>query len=419
MPWLAIIGAQRIFDDTVSNERKGFALYAAAGITGGFALLCALLPEAFFSFEGPQDAEIAKSIPIPGFLQLLRADRAGMLSKDGWRSFFFIALAALILWLYVRGTIKQTNVVSIVLAVLMLADIWFVDRRYLANDGFVEKSRIETQVQPRPADVFLLQNDKSYFRVLPMSRNPFNDGKTPYYLNTIGGYSAAKIKRYQQLIEKHISNLTPTVLNMLNCKYVIFDKEYSLPPSMQKLKVFEDKEVLYQNLAVYGPAWICQKALIVPDADAAIDTLDGLDLRTVAVIEQKDADKCKGFSTDSVDYTTETIKLIQNDNRVMKYEYNSTKARMVNFSEVYYPKGWQATIDGQPAEILHTNFVLRGLVVPAGKHIIEFKFEPEIIYTTERLNLIGGILLLVSLLGVVFFEYRQLAKNSDKQSNKT
>lgn len=255
----------------------------------------------------------------------------------------------------------------------------------------------------------MLKQDTSYYRVFPIGRNPFNDGYTPYFHNSVGGYNAAKLRRYQQLIEKHLQAMNPAVVNMLNAKYLIHNQELKSP---FYTKVFggQEGEFIYLNRGNYGPAWLVQDVRVVPTPDNALDTLGGLDTYTYAVVEERQRNKLGSYANDSIDNTKESIRLTHHDNRRMHYSYDSPKARFVVFSEVYYPKGWVATIDGQPVEIVQTNFVLRGLVVPAGKHVIRFEYTPTAIAQSEMLASIGSGLFVLAVLGMLGYSWVQRKK---------
>ena len=422
MCWLAVLGAQAVLDPANPEDKKKAILYAA-GITAGIALVFALMGSSFYDFKSEGDSRLpAEARP------LLQKDRASLLTKDAFRSIVFIIFAAGLLFAYAGNWVKNRMVVGLGIAVLCLFDLFTVDTRYLWKDDYVPAEDYEANFQPRESDQFLLTNfpkDKKYYRVFPLSqaRNPFNDGSTPYHLNTIGGYNAAKVKRYQQLIEAQISRNNPSVINMLNTEFFITDRPFGPMPLFQAQS---QKEFVYQNPENYGPAWIVQQVKTVNTPDEALYGLDSLDTYNIALVE-KLRDKSdispslpilkegigktpSGFSTDSVDRGAEKITIKKWENKHMIYEYNSPKSRFVTFSEVYYPKGWTATIDGKDAPIYQTNFVLRGMVIPAGKHTIEFKYAPEIISMSSNISYICSVIMILALAGAVFFEIRRMPK---------
>ncbi|MCZ2357152.1 MAG: YfhO family protein [Bacteroidia bacterium] len=411
MPILAGLGFQEVIQNKKDSKEIQLAVFWAAGITAGLALILAVLGSTFFSFQGPNDANLGFPEQLKKQLMTaLYADRADILRNDAIQAVIFIALAAGLLWLFIKKTISNPIIIGIGVSVIMLFNLWLVDKRFVNTSDFRDKEDNEQFFAMKETEQFLLEKDKTYYRVFPMNRNPFNDGRTPYYLNSIGGYNAAKIRRYQQLIDAHISKMNPNVLNMLNTKYIIHNQKLSFP-QWPELLATKDGEYLYQNLNAYGNAWICEKVIIVPTPDAALDTLDGVNSMFTAIVEQKDAAITQHFSQDTVDYNNEYIKIQNHDNHKLTYLYHSPKTRFVTFSEVYYPKGWKAFIDEKEVPIIHTNFVLRGLVIPAGDHKIEMRFHPEIIDTTETYSRIASVILIIFIGFAGFWEWRNYRKN--------
>jgi hypothetical protein len=406
MPWLALLGAGAFFDSATEDSAKKQALYYALAITLLLILPFALFPDAFFSFTGPADAQFAAEQKI--LLDALIKDRKSLMVADCWRSFFFIVAVAGLLELSRRKMI-QDKWASLGIALIILLDLFVVDTRFLWKDEYETKEEFNSHFEPREADLILKQQDTSYYRVFPLGRNPFNDGRTPYYLKSIGGYNAVKIKRYQQLIEAHISEMNMNVISMLNTKYIITQQPIN-HPALQELHTTREKEIIYKNRINFGPAWIVQNVYVMPTPDDAIKSLDTLKVFYSAVIEQKDSQAlaAQSFSRDSLDLGKEYIRVLKADNRLMQYEYNSDKNRFVVFSEVFYPKGWKAYIDGKEAHIFHTNYVLRGLIVPAGKRKIEFKYDPEVLKESKLISQIGSVLLFLVLGGAIFFEIRNV-----------
>jgi hypothetical protein len=403
MAWLAVLGAQAVLDPKNEQDKKKAILYAL-GITAGIALIMGVMGSSLYDFKSASDAQ------LPGEARpLIQKDRASLLTKDAFRSTVFILFAAGLLFAWASNWIKNRMVVGLGIALLCLIDLFAVDARYLWKDDYASPEEYEQNFQPREADQFLLTNfpkDKKYYRVFPLNRNPFNDGSTPYHLNTIGGYNAAKLKRYQQLIEAQISKMNMRVINMLNTEFIISDRQIGAMPIFQAKS---QKEIVYQNPENYGPAWFVQQAKVVNTPDEALYGLDSLDTYNVALVEKiKDSGAIPtGFSTDSVDRERETITIKKWENRTMVYESNSPRSRFAVFSEVYYPKGWTATIDGKEVPIFQTNFVLRGLVIPAGKHTIEFKYNPKIIAQSSTISYICSVIMLVALAGAIFYEIRR------------
>jgi hypothetical protein len=406
MPWLAVLGAQALLNEETENKIRLEALYYAAGITAGIALVMALLPDAFFDFTSAEEvAKFAKADKTQkDLIEIILADRKWLLQLDALRSLGLILAAAGAFWAFLKGYLKNAAIVAGVVGALLAIDLVSIDTRYLSWGDFVRKQDFSNTLEAKEADTFIKQ-DKGYYRVFAFTRNPFNDAFTSYHHRSLGGYNAAKVRRYQQLIEKHLNRegnppFTLNVLNMLNTKYILIPENAGLP-GWTNLYTSRDGDRNNQNVTIarnegsYGPAWITQDVRVVSGPDQAVDTLDGLDSRRFAVVEPADKALLKDFANDSVKASEEGILLEKAENRLMTYSYHSPKGRFVTFSEIYYPAGWKAYIDGKEAHIFHTNFVLRGLIVPAGVHKVEFKFEPEMVATSSTISYAcSGILLL-------------------------
>ncbi len=383
IPLLGFIALNKFLflaSDTSENQKKKplqFAFY----LTGGFTLLFALMPSLFFDFVGGQDASLEKNgWPIDA----LQSDRAALLSSDSWRSFIFISLTFGTLLMFLKNKLKSQYVVLIV-GLLILVDMWTINKRYLNDDNFLRKSKVETPYQPTQANLQILKDKDPNFRVFNQSVSTFNDASTSYFHKSIGGYHGAKLKRYQELIEKHISLGNSAVINMLNTKYVI-----------------SRKGQLQQNPAAMGNAWFVQNVNIVENADAEIAALNALDLRNTAVVDERFKSQIiSGISNEGA-----SINLTEYKPNYLKYSSNSINDGIAIFSEIYYDKGWNAYVDGKSAPHFRVNYVLRGMQVPAGQHTIEFKFEPKTYKFGESISLASSILLLLLLAFVSFKELR-------------
>jgi hypothetical protein len=378
IPLLGFVALNKFIKSDKSEKEKKKPLQLAFYIVGGLTLLFALVPSMFFDFVGGQDASLEKNgWPIDA----LQSDRAGLLSADAWRSFIFIALTFATLWMYLKNKLQSKYVILIV-GVLILADMWTVNKRYLNDDHFVRKSKVETPYQPTQADNQILNDKDPNFRVYNQSVSTFNDASTSYFHKSIGGYHGAKLKRYQELIENHISKGNMAVLNMLNTKYFINPKGQA-----------------QQNPAAMGNAWFVNSVNIVPNADAEIDALNNLDVRNKAVVDSRFKDLVIQNSSNE----NSSISLTDYEPNYLKYTSTSTSDGIVIFSEIYYEKGWNAYVDGELKPHFRANYVLRGMQVPTGNHIIEFKFEPKTYQIGESVSLASSIILLL-LLGFVSFK---------------
>ena len=379
LPLLGFVALNKFLTTDVSIDQKKKPLQLAFYIVGGLTLLFALIPSLFFDFVGGQDANLEKNgWPIDA----LQSDRAKLLSADAWRSFIFIALTFGTLWMFLKNKLKSQYVILIV-GVLVLTDMWTVNKRYLNDDHFVRESKFETPYQPTQANLQILKDKDPNFRVFNQSISTFNDAGTSYFHKSIGGYHGAKLKRYQELIENHISQGNPAVINMLNTKYVI-----------------NKKGQVQQNLAAMGNAWFVSNINIVANADVEIAALKELDVKNTAVVDERFKDQL----TADLSNENASISLMDYKPNYLKYKSNSTNDGIVIFSEIYYNKGWNAYIDGVSKPHFRANYVLRGLQIPKGNHIIEFKFEPSTYKTGERVSLASSIILLLLLAFVSFKE---------------
>ncbi|OFX83603.1 MAG: hypothetical protein A2W99_15345 [Bacteroidetes bacterium GWF2_33_16] len=389
MPLLAILALKKIFDGSVQNQQLVKILKNSLYIVGGICLFFALLPGLFFSFTGVSDQTYIQQ-GAQAFVDALRDDRKGLLRMDAIRSLIYILLATGVLFAFIKKKIKS-NVFIISLVMLILVDLWMVDKRYFNNDNFVSKKQANEPFQMTQADMQILQDKDPNFRVLNVSVNTFNNASTAYFHKSIGGYHGAKMKRYQELIDFHIMKNNMDVLNMLNTKYFIVPDDKGQP-------------IARMNPGALGNAWFVENYRIVPNADAEIEALSDFDPAKEAIIDQRYDDFVAGknFGLDSSSY----LKLISYKPNQLVYSTNCKAEQLAVFSEIYYPKGWNAFIDGNLAPHFSVNYVLRAMVVPAGQHEIEFRFEPRSYFIGNKVSLASSIILL---LGVLLILGREIA----------
>jgi len=380
IPLLGFVALNKFIKSDKSEKEKKKPLQLAFYIVGGLTLLFALMPSMFFDFVGGQDASLEKNgWPIDA----LQSDRAGLLSADAWRSFIFIALTFATLWMYLKNKLQSKYVILIV-GVLILADMWTVNKRYLNDDHFVRKSKVETPYQPTQADNQILNDKDPNFRVYNQSVSTFNDASTSYFHKSIGGYHGAKLKRYQELIENHIAKGNMAVLNMLNTKYFITPKGQA-----------------QQNPGTMGNAWFINEINTVANADAEITALNGFNPANTAIVDVRFSEQM----IDVLDNVGTSITLTEYKPNYLKYNSTSLKNGIAIFSEIYYDKGWNAYVDGELKPHFRANYVLRGMQIPAGKHVVEFKFEPSTYKTGETISLASSVILLLLLAFVSFREF--------------
>ena len=387
IPFLAFIALNRFLikdNDPITISKEKILNYSYFFI-GGLTLLFALVPSVFFDFVGANDSVLENSgWPIDA----LQSDRKNLFSSDAWRSFIFISLTFGALLMFLKNKITSKYVILII-GLLVVTDMWTVNKRYLNNDKknkfWKSKKKINVPYKPTQADNYILQDKEDpNFRVLNLSVSTFNDVSTSYFHKSIGGYHGAKLKRYQELIENHISKLNMSVLNMLNAKYII--NQDGRPQ---------------RNSSALGNAWFVKEINVVENADDEIAALESFDPSKTMILDKRFSDQ-----TIQIDNSfSGTIKLDSYQPNYLKYTSNSNKAGMAIFSEIYYKDGWNAYIDGVKSDHFRANYVLRGMKVPAGNHLIEFKFEPSVFTNGERISLASSISLLLLLL---FVSYREI-----------
>ena len=383
IPLLGFVALNKFLSSDKLENEKEKSLKLAFYFVGGITLLFALIPSLFFDFVGGQDASLEKNgWPIDA----LQSDRAGLLSADAWRSFIFIVLTFVTLWLFLKNQLQSKYVILIV-GVLVLADMWTVNKRYLNNDNFASKRKVEKPYQASQADQQILNDKDPNFRVFNQTVSTFNDASTSYFHKSIGGYHGAKLKRYQELIENHIAKGNMAVLNMLNTKYFI-----------------SQQGQVQQNPGAMGNAWFVNNVNIVANADAEIAALNGFNADSTAIVDTRFSDQI----IENLDNSNATINLKEYKPNYLKYTSSSTKDGIAIFSEIYYDKGWNAYIDGELKPHFRANYVLRGMQIPAGNHLVEFKFEPSTYKTGETVALASSAILLLLLAFVSFKELRKM-----------
>jgi len=395
MPLLGFLSIKELMDGTIAREKAMKSIYIATGVTAGICLFIALFGGVMFDFKAPVDAGFASSLPDFAYQGIL-AEREALMKGDAWRSFLFIVLAAATLWVYTKGWLKWGYMVAI-LGVLVMADMWPVNKRYLNDEHFVTKRDNKAAFQMYPYEQQILQDKDPHFRVMNLTTNTFNDARTSYYLKSIGGYSAAKLRRYQDLIDQHISKMNMGVIGMLNAKYFIVPDQKGGQPAVQR------------NPFAMGNAWFVDTLQVVDTPNEESDALNHIDLHTTAVLDKEFAPYVSNFTpgTDS----TATVRLTKYTPRYLDYEYTTGKPGTIVFSEIYYPYGWKATIDGEPADIYRVNYMLRAINVPAGKHTIHMEFAPDSAKRGDTIALICiGIMYATILFVIAFSIFRAVRK---------
>jgi hypothetical protein len=398
-PLIGFWGLKQIVEGKVDvRPLRKFIIWSLC-IAGGICLFIWLVPAIFLNFESVSDAQ---QIPEQ-LIGALMNDRKSMASSDALRSLIFILLSGGLIFLFLQMKNKKTaaTVLGVGLLVLITVDLWTVDKRYL-NDKSYSKQKLHESYKKTPADEFILQDKSPSYRVLNLAVNTFNETSTSFFHKSIGGYHAAKLRRYQELLDhrvmgeintvytvfqaaKNIDSLslvfrqTPT-LNMLNAKYLIYNPEQ--PPLV--------------NPYADGNAWFVDEVKFVSNANQEIEALNQIDPLKTAVVDEKFAGQVlKNIpQKDSVS----SIKLLEYKPNILKYESNSPTEKIAVFSEIYYDHGWKVFVDGKQTDYYRADWTLRAMNVPAGKHTIEFQFEPD---TYNRLNMVGSVSSLIVLLGFI------------------
>ncbi len=383
IPILAILGLHQFLNDTLTKDEKLQSLLKAFYITGGIALFFALFGGSLFSFTGLNDDYFDSM--LAGISDALILDRKAMLQADSIRTFMFVSISVLTLWLFLKDKINKDTVIAIIL-ILVVIDLVSVDKNYVNKDSFVSAKQVEKPFQASEIDQYILE-DTTHYRVANFLVNPMNDGSTSYFHKSIGGYHAAKPGRYQELFDYHIAQNNDEVLNMLNTKYFIFADE-------------NNQTQVVENPEINGNAWFIDTIKVVQNANQEMMALKTLNTKHSVVIHEEFS-KDIALNLQQRD-TSATIELINYQPNYLKYKLNSKTEQQVVFSEMYYKNGWNAYIDGELLPHYRANYVLRTMKVPAGNYTLEFKFEPTIIEKGSKLTLLS-ILIFIVIISVSFW----------------
>lgn len=421
IPLLGFLALKRISDGSMNVDSLKKSIRNAAIITGGLCLLLLVVGGVFFDFSSPMDERTFSRLP-EWLSSAIVEQRGTLFFHDCWRSFIFVALAAALTWFFATNKNFKLEYFAVALGALVLADLWPVDKRYMNDSAFSPEKNLKAYFKKKPYEEQMLQ-DTTHFRVLNLASNTFNEARTSYYFKSIGGYSAAKLRRYQDLIDQHIapefnplfSALSSTggrlelcdgdslfpVLNMLNAKYFVV-------PLQNK------EEVAIQNPHAMGNAWFVSNVKCVRNANEECDALATENLRDVAVVDKQFDSYVNGrsFYKDSLS----SIELTKYTPEYIDYKSNSSQDGLAVFSEIYYPYGWKAYIDGEYKEHFRVDYMLRALSVPAGEHTIRFVFAPDSIVKGDVISSICTILMYLFILGSVVWCFIR-RKNGDDEGN--
>ncbi|SEM77735.1 membrane protein YfhO [bacterium A37T11] len=400
VPILAVLAVDEVLKADKKDKKLAKKLLYALYITGGITLLIALLPEVFLSFRKGDDVQ--QFVQMFGVNQqvanelvnALVKDRVDLARSDAFRSFLFVLIGFASVWFLYKGKLKPASAIWI-LIIFVLIDMWSVDRRFLNKNNFVEKSRLKdvSGSTPREVDNLIRMDKDPDYRVLDLTSNPFTNASTSYFHLSIGGYHAAKLMRYQELVERQFTNsVNEDVLDMLNTRYVITSDN-------------KNSQRIQKRSSAAGNAWFVDKVTFVKDNEEEMKAINSFDPNKEAFINQEFKsvlnDKRLGHPGNS------SIHLVSYRPDNLKYEYSAPNDVMAVFSEIWYDKGWKAFVDGKQIPYVRANYVLRAAQLPGGNHQVEFKFEPSSYYTGEKISLIASILLILALIFVIWRENKE------------
>ena len=386
MPLLGFLALQSLVEAKKVGEDLSKKVLTAGGIVVALALVCLMFTS---GFEGRSDAQ------MPEWLTPMLIDaRRAMLYADCWRSIIFVALGTAVVWFYTKSQKFTTPLLAIALGVLVLADMWPVAKRFMNDSHFSQGNAYEKEFKMQPWEKQILDSDKDpNFRVFNLTASPFNDARTSYYLKSIGGYSAAKLRRYQDLIDQHLSKMHMPVINMLNTKYIIVPDQQTEAPVVQ------------YNPDAMGNAWFVEKIVEAKTPNEECDMLMTLDLHREAVVGSDYINNVKDLNpgADSLAH----ISLTKYTPEYIEYDAECSKPGTVILSEIFYPHGWKAIVDGKPADLYRANYMLRAMNLEPGKHHIRLEFRPESVDKGNVISMIFVVLMYLIIAGILLSNLRK------------
>ncbi len=403
IPLLGILALNEVLKNPATIKEKINLFYISLGITAGLIILFYLLPTTFFSFLSQnEEAQFSAAMggadgaQVSAYLDSLIAVRVSLFKADAMRSLLFILAAAALIYFYVINKLNRAWMI-VGVALLILVDMFGINRRYLNNDNFVRASVADQPFSPSKANQYILRDTDPDYRVLDLTQSTFNDASTSYFHKSIGGYHGAKLQRYQDLIEYYIQNEMQSIINVLSNQPTM-EKITNMFYRQQVLNMLNTRYIIYSpdaqplmNPAAFGEAWFVDSLVWVPNPDAEIAALGKHDLAKTAVVDTRFKNE-----VDQVSWTGDAaIVMTDYQPNHLTYQSESTNDRLAVFSEIYYANGWNAFIDGEQVPYLRANYILRSLMIPAGKHVIEFKFQPRVWVIGERISFVASMLLLL------------------------
>ena len=421
IPALAVLALVQFVREPKTFLEDKVALYVSLGLTLLPCLVLWLIPQSILALMSGQEQEMFRQamgrsqLPVTAIMASLKEVRAGIVSADALRSAVIIVLSLVPCFLYAQGKLKKVPLFAL-LGLITLADLWLVDKRYLHDDLFIPKESVEAQARPvTDVDKAIAQDTDPHYRVMNLAVNSFNDATTSANHRSVGGYHAAKLRRYQDLIERQLAQQNPEVYNMLDTRYFIFADK--------------DRGLMYQrNPDAFGPAWFVDDIHWVASADEEMAGLDSTALRQTALVDKRFSSELQGYkaatkslaSTDSLSAPSgqASVKLLTYTPSMAKYQVTTDEPRLLVFSEIYYPHGWHLTLDGkQELPIVRANYVLRAAYIPQGTHELTMTFDPASIHRTELIAEIStGLLVLLLVASALLPLIRRGRKQAEPDS---
>ncbi len=391
VPFIGFLALKPIISGDFDKERFLHSFKWSLGITGGIALFFMLFGGSLFDFNTSFEAQWPHNIA-----EALWSDRAALLKADAFRSLIYVLLAAGLLLAYVYKKVDKKLFVMGLLA-LVLLDMWTINNRYLSSKNFEMASKAKVPFTPSVADLQILKDTLPDYRVYNLTVSPFNDASTSYFHKSIGGYHGAKLRRYQELIDHQITAGNMAVLNMLNTRYFI-------------VQGHDGPEARF-NPGALGNAWFVDTLKVVPNADEEMAALTHFNPASEAVVDQRFSSLFSKeiFTPDS----TDRIVLTSYAPNKLDYSYRLGADRPAVFSEIYYAKGWHASIDGNPASHFRVDYVLRAMMLPAGEHTVEFVFKPKMFAVGKSVDLISSLILILAVFGALGYELFRYIKKEE------
>lgn len=402
MPILAFLALAEVIRNPECLKKNKIYLYISFGLTAGLCLLFYIIPDVFFNFlsqgEAAQFAQLGAGKDgaiYQTFANELEKVRMAIFKSDAIRSFLFITVTAIILLINVNGKLKN-NVMFVMLAALVVIDMFPINKRYLNNDNFIDSRRFDKPFVMSEIDKQILQDNSLNYRVMDLTKNTFNDASTSYFHKSIGGYHGAKLRRYQDIINRYLGGNSVgndgfwNVLNMLNTKYLIYPQG--------------NKPVANINPDAFGNAWIVSDIKWVATPNEEIAAIEDTDVKTTAIVNDEFRNVIGDFNPSSV---SGTIKLDSYKPNELVYSFNSSKDELVVFSEIWTNKGWTLWIDGNESPLIRADYILRAAVIPAGNHEIMMRYEPKIWKVGNTIQFISSLILILGLIAAIVVTYRK------------